>query len=285
MSTLINGNNINATTRGLVEAWSVTEQINLPPLNQSQVNALGTPAFGTVVYNTTEDMAQIYKQDAAQGNPGWSDVGGGGPAIGEKSIIRTNGTTIAENLTVGPIANGGVQFTNGFSAGPIEISSGYTVTIENNASWMIIGDDDLSYAQFVDITSGHGTFTGQLHYGAVKETVTYYTSNGNITHDYQTSSNIWISKNGGGNFTLSLNNVPADTGQMAHVRVMIRNEGGNGYPTGININGEGHSIYWLNNSTPGMKNGYGEIEFHIVRAVSANGNSWTVFGYERDFGP
>ena len=50
MSTLINGNNINATTRGLVEAWSVTEQINLPPLNQSQVTALGTPAFGTVVY-------------------------------------------------------------------------------------------------------------------------------------------------------------------------------------------------------------------------------------------
>ena len=47
MSTLINGNNINATTRGLVEAWSVTEQINLPPLNQSQVNALGTPAFGS----------------------------------------------------------------------------------------------------------------------------------------------------------------------------------------------------------------------------------------------
>ena len=173
MSTLINGNNINATTRGLVEAWSVTEQINLPPLNQSQVTALGTPAFGTVVYNTTEDMAQIYKQDAAQGNPGWSDVGGGGPAIGEKSIIRTNGTTIAENLTVGPVANGGVQFTNGFSAGPIQINSGYTVTIEQDASWMIIGDDDLSYAQFVDISSGHGTFTGQLHYGAVKETVTY----------------------------------------------------------------------------------------------------------------
>ena len=60
MSTLINGNNINATTRGLVEAWSITEQLNLPPLNQSAINALGTPAFGTLVYNTTEDMAQIY---------------------------------------------------------------------------------------------------------------------------------------------------------------------------------------------------------------------------------
>ena len=134
MSTLINGNNINATTRGLVEAWSVTEQINLPPLNQSQVNALGTPAFGTVVYNTTEDMAQIYKADAAQGVPGWDDVGGGGPSVGEDSIIRTNGTTIGETLTVGPSANGGVEFTNGFSAGPIQIANGNTVTVENGAA-------------------------------------------------------------------------------------------------------------------------------------------------------
>lgn len=142
MSTLINGNNINATTRGLVEAWSVTEQINLPPLNQSQVNALGTPAFGTVVYNTTEDMAQIYKADAAQGVPGWDDVGGGGPSVGEDSIIRTNGTTIGETLTVGPSANGGVEFTNGFSAGPIQIANGNTVTVENGAQWFILGGED-----------------------------------------------------------------------------------------------------------------------------------------------
>ena len=142
MSTLINGNNINATTRGLVEAWSVTEQINLPPLNQSQVNALGTPAFGTVVYNTTEDMAQIYKADAAQGVPGWDDVGGGGPSVGEDSIIRTNGTTINETLTVGPSANGGVEFTNGFSAGPIQVANGNTVTVENGAQWFILGGED-----------------------------------------------------------------------------------------------------------------------------------------------
>ena len=126
MSTQINGNNIQATTRGLVEAWSITEQLNLPPLNQSAINALGTPAFGTLVYNTTEDMAQIYKQDAQQGNPGWTDVGGGGPSVGENSIIRTNGTNIQENLTVGPVANGGVEFTNGFSSGPIQVCLLYT---------------------------------------------------------------------------------------------------------------------------------------------------------------
>ena len=78
MSTKIIGNQIDQVTRAIIEALQVTEQINLPALNQSQVTALGTPAYGTLVYNSTEDMAQIYKQDAAQGVPGWDDVGGGG---------------------------------------------------------------------------------------------------------------------------------------------------------------------------------------------------------------
>ena len=142
MSTKIIGNQIDATTRAIMEALQVTEQINLPALNQSQVNALGTPAYGTLVYNTTEDMAQIYKADAAQGVPGWDDVGGGGPSVGEDSIIRTNGTTIGETLTVGPSANGGVEFTNGFSAGPINIANGNTVTVENGAQWFILGGED-----------------------------------------------------------------------------------------------------------------------------------------------
>ena len=142
MSTKIIGNQIDAATRAIVTALTVTEQLNLPELNQAAVNALGTPAYGTLVYNTTEDMAQIYKADAAQGVPGWDDVGGGGPSVGEDSIIRTNGTTIGETLTVGPSANGGVEFTNGFSAGPINIANGNTVTVENGAQWFILGGED-----------------------------------------------------------------------------------------------------------------------------------------------
>ena len=142
MSTKIIGNQIDATTRAIMEALQVTEQINLPALNQAAVDALGTTAYGTLVYNTTEDMAQIYKADAAQGVPGWDDVGGGGPSVGEDSIIRTNGTTINETLTVGPSANGGVEFTNGFSAGPIQVANGNTVTVENGAQWFILGGED-----------------------------------------------------------------------------------------------------------------------------------------------
>ena len=142
MSTKINGNQIDAATRAIITALTVTEQINLPSLTQTAINGLGTPAFGTLVYNATEDMAQIYLQDAAQGVPGWDDVGGGGPSVGEDSILRTNGPTIGESLTVGPTANGGVEFTNGFTAGPVEVASGYTVTIENGASWFILGGEE-----------------------------------------------------------------------------------------------------------------------------------------------
>ena len=141
MSTKIIGNQIDAATRAIVTALTVTEQLNLPELNQAAVNALGTPAYGTVIYNSTEDEAQIWKQDVS-GSPGWASVGGGGPSVGENSIIRTNGTTIAENLTIGPTANGGVEFSNGFSAAPITISNGYTVTIENGATWTLIGADE-----------------------------------------------------------------------------------------------------------------------------------------------
>ena len=130
MSTKIIGNQIDQVTRAIMEALQVTEQINLPALNQSAVNALGTPAYGTLVYNTTEDMAQIYKADAAQGVPGWDDVGGGGPSLGEDSIIRTNGKNIQENITVGSTANGGPEFANGATIGPVIIDNGFTVTVE-----------------------------------------------------------------------------------------------------------------------------------------------------------
>lgn len=244
MATKINGNQIQAATRGLVTAWSVSEQINLPPLNQSQVNALGTPAYGTLIYNTTEDQAQIYLQDAKAGNPGWDDVGGGGPSLGEDSIIRTNGPAISENITIGPVFNGGVEFTNGFSAGPLEIQNGYTVTIENNATWMIMGDDDLSYAHFIDIESGHGTFTGTLAHSGIKEHVYYYQTSGTVNHNWNSGGQIWVNKTGGGNYTINLTNVPLDAGSVARFIVYTRFDGGTGTPTGWTVNGQSCNVYY-----------------------------------------
>ena len=278
MSTQINGNNIQATTRGLVEAWSITEQLNLPNLNQAQVTALGTPAFGTVVYNSTEDAAQIYKQDANQGNPGWTTIGGGGPAVGENSIIRTNGIEITENLTIGAVANGGVEFTNGFSAGEITINSGYTVTIENGASWTLIGDDDLSYAHFVDIESQHITSTGRLHFEETSERIEYYTTSGTVTHSYNNGNSIWIFKNGGGNFTLNLNDVPTDGAHGYGVTVAIYDDGGTGIPSSLNINGQGTNIQWLGGSAPSHDEKWMVVSFAMVRTPNTSQHAFTVFG-------
>ena len=173
MSTKIIGNQIDASTRAIMEALQVTEQINFPALNQSAVTALGAPAFGTVIYNSTEDTAQIYKQDAQQGVPGWTSIGGGGPSVGNNSIIRTNGTTVEENLTIGPSANGGVEFTNGFSAGPITIANGYTVTIENGATWNILGGDDQLDLEVNSVYAGDIRSTGVLHFSETKESIKY----------------------------------------------------------------------------------------------------------------
>ena len=46
MSTKIIGNQIDATTRAIMEALQLTEQLNLPSLNQAAVTALGAPAYG-----------------------------------------------------------------------------------------------------------------------------------------------------------------------------------------------------------------------------------------------
>ena len=51
---------------------------------------------------------------------------------------RGDGGNLSENITVGPTANNDAKFTNGFTAGPVTIANGYTVTIENGAAWSVI---------------------------------------------------------------------------------------------------------------------------------------------------
>ena len=254
MSTKIIGNQIDQVTRAIIEALQVTEQINLPSLNQSQVNALGTPAFGTLVYNSTEDMAQIYKQDAAQGVAGWDDVGGGGPSLGEDSIIRTNGKNIQENITVGATANGGPEFANGATIGPVQIDNGYTVTVENGATWNIIGEEDSSTAEFQEITSGNITSTGTLHFSETKESITFYNTSGNITHDFNNNNVIFVEKTGGGDFTLSINNMPTDNAAYT-ITVVINDAGGTGVPDTVNVDGQQQTIKWAGGSAPGHSGG------------------------------
>lgn len=283
MSTKIIGNQIDQVTRAIIEALQVTEQINLPSLNQSQITALGTPAFGTLVYNSTEDMAQIYKADAAQGVAGWDDVGGGGPSLGEDSIIRTNGKNIQENITVGATANGGPEFANGATIGPVQIDNGYTVTVENGATWNIIGEEDSSTAEFQEITSGNITSTGTLHFSETKESVTYYNTSGNITHDFNNNNVIFVQKSGGGDWTLTINNMPTDNAAYT-ITVVVNNDGGAGIPDAVIVDGQQQTIKWAGGSAPGHSDPICVVSFSFIAFNTGTTGQYTVLGSGGNYG-
>ena len=95
----------------------------------------------TVIADNVVDEANLkasntptngYVLTAQSGNTGgmtWAEMTGGGPSLGTDSIIRTNGQTINENITIG-------STTNGMSAGPITIANNKTVTV--NGNWSIV---------------------------------------------------------------------------------------------------------------------------------------------------
>ena len=58
-----------------------------------------------------------------------SSVNLGGPSVGTNSLIRTNSQDVNEDVTIS-------STTNGLSAGPVEILSGWTVTVDGN--WTVI---------------------------------------------------------------------------------------------------------------------------------------------------
>mgnify|MGYP001227461278 FL=1 len=252
MTTKIIGNQIDAATRAIVTALQVTEQINLPILNQTQVNALGTVPLGTLVYNSTEQMIQGYLPDVVgPGTPGWDDVGGGGPSLGEDSIIRTNGTTIDEDITIGPSANGGVEFTNGFSAAPIQINNGRTVTIENGATWTLIGaDEDIGTYRYFDnlaINSHLRMVPGStFEFGQTKERMMSFAKSSvtNLDHSMATVFSTDNPTGFNGNFTVNFQNVPEEGGVMYSATVTVRQQNGNGSITSVRVNGSTAQVYY-----------------------------------------
>ena len=132
----ISGNQISPTTEAIITTLSFlnTNSVFRVPAGTQAQRPTGI-SVGTIRFNTDTDSAEIYKADDGTGSAGWSAISGGGPALGTDSIIRTNPTTIAENITVGPTA--GDEFANGMSAGPITISNGFTVTVENGGAWSV----------------------------------------------------------------------------------------------------------------------------------------------------
>lgn len=135
--TKISGNQIADSTSAIITTLSFlsTGSVFRLPAGTTAQRPTGI-SVGTMRFNTTLDAAEVYKADDGTGSAGWSSVAGGGPSLGTDSIIRTNPTTISENITVGPTA--GSEFANGMSAGPITVASGYTVTVESGGSWSVV---------------------------------------------------------------------------------------------------------------------------------------------------
>ena len=137
----ISGNQIADSTQAIITTLSflnTNSVFRLPAGNTSQ-RPTGV-SLGTLRFNTELDSAEVYKADSdGQGNPGWTSVGGGGPNVGNDSIIRTNGHILTENVTIG--SSQGDEFRAGFTASPVggfEIANGITVTMESNGSWVIL---------------------------------------------------------------------------------------------------------------------------------------------------
>jgi hypothetical protein len=132
----ISGNQIAISTEAILTTLTFLNQTSVfrLPSGTAANRPTGVTA-GTLRFNTDTDSAEIYKADAGDGNPGWAAVSGGGPSLGDDSVVRTNANTISENLTVGPSA--GAEFANGMSAGPMTIANGFTVTIENGGAWSV----------------------------------------------------------------------------------------------------------------------------------------------------
>jgi len=103
--------------------------------NDGMVLPVGTTAQRPTTYLSGGTMRFNSDLNAYEGYTGaaWGSLGGGN-AFDGASVIRYNDQTLSESVTVG-IA--GSLSANGFTAGPITIEDGYTVTIEHGSNWTI----------------------------------------------------------------------------------------------------------------------------------------------------
>ena len=138
MATRISDNQIANTTNAILDTLTFLDGESVFRL-PSGTNAQrpGTPALGTIRYNSELDSAEIYVNDNGDGINGWIPVGGGGgPSVGGDSVIRTHPATIEEDGIIG--ATSGPEFMRAFTVGPVTVANGVSITVETGAIWKII---------------------------------------------------------------------------------------------------------------------------------------------------
>lgn len=304
----INGNQISDLTDATITSlkFKNTNSVLQLPTGTSAQRPTGV-AYGTLRFNSTEDKVEVYVTNFdGQGTDGWTLVGAGGPHVGTKdtSYIRTNSPSIDENLTIGPVANGGAQFTNGFLIGPVEIASGYTVTIENGATLYIAGNDEGAITT-MDNVIVYQTFdvdNALFDFGPSRELIVPYRfglGDTMLPLDFKLGNIYWLT-NLQNNFSINLINLPtADIGaggvgtNRAFGFTLVMEQGAQAFrPNGtmmIDGNGIGN-IQWSGGSPPSTINGSRRAVFGLtltrVTTRDSAGNSstnWWSFGQFTEF--
>ena len=288
MTTKIIGNQIDSSTVALMTSLTLSNNFRLPAL--ATANLPGSPNAGQLIFDTDKDNVVVWrlKTGPNKNTPAWATVGAGGPSIGTLSIVRTNGPTIGENITVGPTANGGAEYTNGFSAGPITIGNGYTFTIESNATYTVIGSGDYDGSDpYYNTADRQAVYTqllcpGRFDYGPARQQIAMKNNpSGTVQYDFVTANIYWGQNPTSGNWTANIINVPTDNMYAFNFLIYTYQPSGQGLPTSLQINGSGVGIKWQGNSTPGSS-GTNWTDLIIFRCLRSGG-SWMVTGERQQF--
>lgn len=156
--TQITGSNISTATQALITSLRFfnTNSILVVPSGTTAQRPTSVN-LGTIRFNTTLDALEIYNTQFLA-TPAWNPVGGDTGIDGGNAFIRTNGTSITKDVTIGPTANLDQKFTYGYIIGDdITIDSGITVTIEDGAGLAIL-DEETPFVAFTPTLTYYETY-------------------------------------------------------------------------------------------------------------------------------
>ena len=181
--TKITGSGISNTTQAIINALRFNSTSSLLSLPFGTTAQRPTAiSLGAVRFNTTKDTAEIYNNQT--GISDWNGIGSETGVDGGNIFIRTNGTTITKNITIGPTANSDQKYTHGLLIGDITIDTGYSVTVEEGSLLAIIDEQNDGFTDFGAATGGtaftYGQVVNQTTLSSTNRFVTSASSNATI---------------------------------------------------------------------------------------------------------
>ena len=114
--------NIQTQLDAKIDETSATGSAVIPSGTEAERD--GSPQAGYLRFNSDEGSFEGYNGTA------WGSIGGGGGASAG-GVIYENSTSISEDYTL-------TTGSNGFSVGPITITSGFSVTVPSGQRWVVL---------------------------------------------------------------------------------------------------------------------------------------------------